>query len=381
MFSFEQLLDFRELTASFRATQSITDYEMTKAFYTSPRDVLSDSVEMIFYPAINTPAPVNSRGTSARILNPQGGTKRLATIFHAFNKMPLPADALRALREPESFMAQEKGKQVVEMAMEEFVTRHALLTEAVISTIITHGRVNFDSNGGVLRPTINPDGSLSDASGTMISADFDVDDSHRKELNNGTDQIITNLWSNSDADIAQQLELLRYRCRASNIAQPTEIYLNPVQAKRHLRLNNEFRFWAQQHGNNPDKMLMGDVIENLWGFNWHFIGGTYQTAAGTTVDLIPQTMAVICPPPSQPWLRSFRGSELVPTSIDTAPDWQAALNSLNLVYGQFAYAKIEHDPVQIVMYIGDNWGISFADPNAIWMPTVFSDDATSGSGR
>ena len=149
---------------------------------------------------------------------------------------------------------------------------------------------------------------------------------------------------------------------------------------KHLQDNNEFRFWAQRQQRTAESVLQGDMIEDLWGFNWHFIGGTYQDSSGATHDLIPQTSAVICPQ-TGPWLAASRGLELVPQDLSPAPGWREAIAQLAEVYGQFGYAVLEHNPAQLSLFLGENWGLNFPDPNAIWMPTCFDDSGESGTGN
>lgn len=385
MQTFEQLLDPRELSGSFEATPSLMEYELTNTFYTAPRDVRSDQVEMIYYPAITQPAPLNARGAEARVLTPSGGTQRFHNLFHAFNQTPLPADALRALRNPDNFDLQEKGRLTVERINEELQTRMRLTKEAIIASIITTGRVNLDSGGNVLTPSVNADsGAVTDANNTVISADFGVANSHRGRLNDSSDGYLISqaeLWSNSATKISRHLEALKYRASKRNVAKPTDIYVHSL-AKNALRDNEEFRLWAVESNRAVEAVLRGEMIEDLWGFNWHFVGGTYQDASGTTRDLIPQTVAVIMPPPSQPWIRAYRGLELVPSQVGVVSSVDEALNNLMEVFGEFQYASLEHNPARIDLFSGDNWSVNFADPDAIWMPTVFDSTSpeTSGTG-
>ena len=62
MRTFQQLLDPRVLTASYASIQSIIDYELTNMFYVNTSDYLTDDFELIHYPAVNTPAPMNIKG-------------------------------------------------------------------------------------------------------------------------------------------------------------------------------------------------------------------------------------------------------------------------------------------------------------------------------
>ena len=49
------------------------------------------------------------------------------------------------------------------------------------------------------------------------------------------------------------------------------------------------------------------------------------------------------------------------------------LNNLRKVYGQFAYAKLNDNPVQLEAFLGDHYGLIVKDPYAVFCATV---DAT-----
>ncbi len=187
------------------------------------------------------------------------------------------------------------------------------------------------------------------------------------------------LWSNSSARIERQLIDLKYRARKNNIPEPTEIYVHTL-TKKHLFDNTEFRSWAQNSNTAPDRVLAGNFIEDLWGYNWHFVGGTWQDSGGTTRDLITQEHAVITPAVG-PWLRASRGAELVPREVGVVQDMNAALASLDYFFGPFAYAELKHNPAALAMFMGENWGLHFADPGAIWIPTGIDNEALSGTGE
>jgi hypothetical protein len=368
MKTFEQLLDVREFTALYRAVDSIQDYPFTKTFYQNPRNVESDSVEMISLSGITRPAPGNVRNGTARVLSPRGGTRKEATLFRIFNEVVAPGDALKALREPESFAMQDKGRQVIDLANEEMALRNRMHKEVVFSQILTNGRVNLDANGEILVPSVNAtSGAITDAGNSLISADFGIANNHRGNLGG----LVSALWSVAGTKISDQLEAIRYDALKHGAPAPTEIYVHRL-SKKFLRANTEFNDWAKFCSDRAvDAVLRGDVIENLWGFNWHFIDGTWTDVTGTIRDLIPQTQAVIVPRPG-PWLRPLQGSELVPGEIGYAPTWQSALAHIRKVYGEFAYSMVKHNPVALEFFYGDNFGLHFADVNCIYMPTVFS---------
>lgn len=383
MFELEALLDYRELTASYRAADPLIETPFTDTFFLSPRDTVTDEVEMVYFPGTTKPAPMNTRGSAARRITAQGGTKRYNTLFYSFNEMPLDPLALQALREPDSWFLQEKGRQSVEMIINEFKQRHKIQMETAIASIMYPGRVNIDVNGDILAPTVDSlTGAITDATNTVISADFAVPNANRGNLNDSTDggAIITQLWSASSAMISRQLDKIRYRSRKFGRPMPTEIYVHGVPGRAFLRDNTEFKTWAKEaHIRSIDAVLAGEVINDLWGWNWHFVDEVWQDTNGTYHDLLPQTAAIICPKPG-PWLRSFRGLTQVPRDLNIVGDMMSVLNSYDQVYGEVSWAKLTDNPVQLSLFMANSYGMAYADPNVVYMPTVFESTITSGTG-
>lgn len=367
----ELLLDYRALTSMYVALPSIQELFFTNEFFTpllGPKsNVDSDTVEMISIGGTTRPGPGNLRGGTARRITPKGGTKRYFQLFRYFTEMEIDGDVLRSLREPDSEALQEKGQQAIDLQQEEMAIRHRLYKEVVLSQIMSIGRVNIDANGEILVPSVNStSGAITDASGTAVSADFGVADSHRGNLG-GT---VSALWSTAATKISQQLDEIVRLAGIAGAPRPKTIYVNAIK-KQVLRNNTEFNDWAKYNSTKVDQILAGDGIDGLWGFNWRFVEGTWTDKDGTTRDLIPQT-SVIITPEKGPWLRAHNGSELVPRDLSPAPDARSLLNQLEKVYGPFTYASLNHNPVKLSMFYGDNFGLNFADPNALWCPTVFS---------
>lgn len=355
MLSFQQLLDYRALSTSYQSRPSLRTYMFTNDFFVSPEDVDGDEYQIVYYPAMNEPAPMNTRGAAAHILNAQGGSKRQAALFYAFNCLPFPMSGLEALREPDSETLQDKARKTIGQQFDQFAERHRIYKELVISKIMTNGVVYANAAGQILE----------DSTGAVITADMGVSANHKGNLNG----LVTALWSVAGTKIATQLDNLKNQAEAEGAEPPTEIYVHSL-SKIHLRANTEFQTWAVENNQIADTILRGDMIPDLWGFNWHFYGGKYKGADGNMKDFIPTTKAVICPKPG-PWLRAANGSTLVPSSLEISQTVEQALSNVAKVYGQYAYAKLLDNPLKLAMFMGDVFGLNFADPASIWQPTVF----------
>lgn len=370
MKSFQELLDPRILTSQYSQRERVSrTFTLTDYFLSNPEQIEKNEAEFVYYPAMNEPAPINAPGAPARVLTPGGGTKRHVSLFRAFNEIALPGDALSALREPDSQALQAKGRQVVSLTFDQFSERHRLMKEVILGQFLAVGRVNFNNVGQILVPSVNSStGAITDASGTVVSADFGVANGHRGNIGS----IISALWSTASTSISSHLDAIDDAAEAAGVPKPTHIWIHSFN-KKYLRTNTEFQTWAKESNTAPDAVLRGDMIENLWGKTWHFLGSKYQgpSDSGNDTNIIPKTVAVMHPDPG-PWMRTYKGSELVPRSIDIKASVDEALANLEALYGQFAYAKLSDNPAHLLMRMGDNFGFAYADPNAVWCPTVFS---------
>ncbi len=112
----------------------------------------------------------------------------------------------------------------------------------------------------------------------------------------------------------------------------------------------------------------------MWGKTWHFVSGYYTAADGSNKPLIPTTgqgSLVFTPPANQPWLKATKGATVLPKTLDLLDTADAGLAQLSLAFGPFMYAKLKDDPVELLAYIGDKWGLNFNEPDAIWQGTGF----------
>jgi len=368
--SFKSLLSLSDLTALYKSTPALTRFFFTETFYGSNvQNVNSDEVEIVSIGATTRPGPGNERGGSARQLQPKGGTKRIATLFNEFNELRLPTDCMHALREPESYGFQEKGRTSLMIQVEEAALKARLHKEIVLRSILVNHRVNVNEDGEILEPTIDATtGAHTDATGTQKSADFGVADSHRGNCGS----IVSAQWSTAATKIGEQLDIFQ-RQNARNGCPRLENVITQSLNKSALRNNTEFNDWAKYNSVRPNAILQGEGIDGLWGMNWHFVDGTWTDKDGTTHDLVPQRCAVLLPSLTNlSWLRAFAGAELVPNSIEIAATPEEALANMELVYGEYAYAQLQISPTRLSLFNGDNFGLGLPDLNCLWRPTVFA---------
>lgn len=357
--SIRQILDPRVLTASYAQMPGTVPTPLSDFWFVNPEDIDGDTFRSMYDPADVTPAPGNLVGSEARVITMGNAREKVFNMFFTFNKTSFGEETLNALREPDAYTLQNKGRTEVTRVMNKFVNRQRRFKELVLAKILTQGAVYMNAAGVILESS----------SGAESSATFEVDATHQGNL----DGLLTGLFNVAGTDIPSILESIDDAAATANVPPPTDVWINKLNLQS-LRNNNAFKLWAKYNNVATDQVLKGSMIEGLWGRNWHFIGTKYQGADGSMKPYIPLTgqgSLVLTPPPGEAWVKTSQGSSLVPKNLNVGQNVDEILNNFDVVYGPFAYAKLLDDPVRLLGYIGDKFGFNFNEPNAIWQATGF----------
>lgn len=362
-FELEEVLDPRVLTEQYREEAGRYVSNPILDFYsTQMKDIGGDRFEFAYRAAMTTPAPGNLRGQPARVLQPTGLSDRTVFMHRAFNTLDLSLNSLQMLREPENMTLQKMGRTEILRQQEDFGDRHKIFRAVVCAKSLIDGIVYFDGDGVVLESS----------SGAAYSVDLSVPSSHKSQLNSPSASFSGNIiglaWDNASAKIFDDLDDIRIAARELNAEMPKHIWLHDT-AKRWLRDNTQLLGYLQASPEKADRILAGSMIEDLNGWTWHFDSSTYTSSAGTTVPYIPTTKALITPDVG-PWLRAANGSELIPTQVGVFGTLQEAVGNMQELFGMFSYVALQHNSARLSLFMGDNFTYVFANPNAVWAPTV-----------
>lgn len=375
MKTWETILGYDELTGHYRSLPSLSNLFFTNTFYRSPKPIWGDTAKMINVSATNAPGQMNTRGAAARVIQPKGGGSREFSIFHRFDELPIDFQALMHIRQFDSPMLMQMGKDVIDLQLEELAAKNRLAKEVILASIFMFNRVNIDINGNILTPSVHATtGAITDASGTVISADFGVADDHRGNLGG----IIAAQWSTAATSIMDQLENLDRQAGIDGAPRISDIYVNAIH-KADLRANTEFNDWAKYTNvaGYADKVLKNfdDEVLVVFGKRFHFVSGTWEdtwTTPGTTTtrDILPQNYALFLPEGSD-WIQALTGMVPVPTE-DGLCSAASPLENFQPKSGEYSYGYSSHNPARVSVFAGDSFGIGFKNPNAIWVGKVFS---------
>lgn len=359
LYDLHEILHPRVVTQTYREEVGRFFKNPIVEFYNSQiRDYTGDRFEFAYNAAMKEPAPANFRGQPARVLQPTGLSERRVYMLHAFNEVGLSMDALQMIRRPGSLTLQEKGRQEIRRQMEDFGDRHLIFRAVCLAKTLTTGEIHFNAGGQVLESS----------SGAAYSVDFGVSATHKTDLNPGSGAIVDTLWDDPAAKILDQLDEVRIQAETDNAEEPRHIWLHHA-AKQWLRDNDQIKAYVQGSPEKVDRILSGSFIEDLAGWHWHFYSGGYTAVDGTTKPYIPRNQAVITPDVG-PWLRAANGSELITSFEGIRSSVDSALAEVTEVFGDFAYVKLVDNPTKLVLRMGSNFVYAFANPNAVWMPTI-----------
>lgn len=362
LFSVEDILDPQFLSESYKEVASAQLSNPLLDFYgAQPKQYAGDTIEMTYFSADKEPAPLNAKGAAARTQTPRGAKKYYHTPIHVFNELTIPLASVVNMRQAETQMLDQKGMQELQRQFELFGGRQQITKAVALAKALTDGVVYADTNGAILESS----------SGAALTIDLQVAAGHKSQLNyNGGGNLITAAWDVAGTKILSHLDSIRVAAEAENAEQPKHVWL-PDVAKTWLRANTEIAAFIQGGGASQeyvDRALQGSFMD-LAGYTFHFYNGTYTAADGTTKPFIPLTKAIITPDLGN-WFRYYETDELVPTQTGIFQSLQEAMGATQTVFGDFAYAAINHNPPKLSLFLGTNFLWAFANVNSVWMPTV-----------
>jgi len=355
MANLKALLHHETLLEAYQEAAAEVGKPLFDKFYRNPRPARTDDASLLVTPAQNKAAPFNTRGAPARVLSLQGKSKRQGAMFHTFNELQMSTQVFQGLREPSSEVINEIASGEIRDQLDQFVRRHEIQKNLAMAKFLVTGEVIVDTNGEIVESN----------SGDDVTLDFEIASTHQGQLNG----LIDVTWASSAADPEKQFENIKEQARAEN-APPPDLVIANSKIKQRIRAMTKFATLAAASPMTSEKLLQGEFVEGLFGMKWWFVDGTYEDPSGTTRKYIPDDMVIMVPENNTNWLRNLSGLELVPTDINVGPSLEEKVNSLAKVYGDYAYAKLQDNPVRLSTFYGSHYGWVVAEPNAIWQADV-----------
>lgn len=356
--SLKSILRYEHLMELYEEGVGSVETPLTDRFFVNPETVYGDEAKLFVDPIENRPGKLNRRSSPARMMDLVGAQEQRGAMFYAFNQKRLDSDLLHGLQQPDNQMVDRLGAREVRRQIMHFGKQHAIMKELVLAKFLTGGQVLCDVDGNIVESNGDETYTFGIAAGHQDQLDWD-----------GGGDIIGTAWDDAGADIEKDLEEIDDASRKINATPPSFMLTNST-TKQWLRNNTTIREMALASFIEPDKMLKGQFVENLFGREWMFYDAVYEDSSGTVRKMIPDGIVAMVPADISRWLRPVQGVSFVPTSLEIAASLEAALNNWTEVEGRFAYAAVEHNPPALDLFIGDSFGMIVANPSAVWQATV-----------
>lgn len=373
--SFQTMLDYRELSATYRAAPTMQGTPFTDLFFQNPEPTTADGVMVYRVGSVNKPAPGNTRGSNPRQLASPSLDEIMFNLFYSFNELQIDARTLKFLRSTDANI-QRVGRELLDQQLGEAGRQQRMFREVVLQQVFAYGRVNLGADGQILVPTVDAaSGAITNNASAQQVVDYGIKNNRRGDCGDVFGAAGGGFWDAADTQMFQQLENSRDEQLKAGSMPLTTVWMNRKRAPALIN-NTQFKIYAAQNNLRNEAILagiQGGALNNIWGFNFKFVEGYWTDSAGVQRPIIPMRQVLLTPDGTD-WFRRKEGTEDVPTQVGIFNDFDAALASLKPVVGMFSFAQAIVTPkVKLSVYMGDNFGVGFPDPNAFWMPTVFSE--------
>lgn len=371
LYTMKDILSPTNLLAAYQKQASIHVSNPFFDFFNAktPENVDGETFEFVVYDDTRTPAPINTRGAPARSLTPEGAEKKYITPLHVFNEMTIPSNAVEFLREENSPNIQQRGVAELGRQMDRFAKRHALARVIQLAHAF-RGNVYYDANGMPLE-------SSSSAQTTVPTGVPAANRSQLAHASNSSTDIITIAWDSPTATILSDLRKIRKAAEYDKVPMPKHVWL-PEVGIPWICNNDEIADFVR-FGSSPsetknmlDKMAGDTNMLTIGSWTFHFTSTTYVGADESTVrPLLADTAAVITPDVNDgDWFLHAEASETIPTEDGVLGGFNEYFSNTQKVFGDFAYARIDDNPLRVTMRMGMNFLYAFKEPKAVYYPTV-----------
>lgn len=367
MATYQQILGGENLTGLVQGIKTGLVAKVPEPFMVPTRNVEGDTA---------TYRRVNGNRRLARLCHFGSPAKRRGLVgidevpvklIHSFESQGLPESVMSNLVQAATNQADAMGRQEVARQTAEFKRYFTNLRLAAVNMALCSGELHFDADGNL----------LPDSSGAFYSIDFGVPAGNKGQLDVfGDGALISATWSNAATDIVSQLTALK-DAAARKTGYELSIALYGANVPGYLAKNNSIKEWIASNAplarRASEKLLdTGEIADGLLGFDWRRVSGSfYEDADGSIQPFIGDDTIVFLPAPSADWYELYQGSKLIPRNVGrVGGDATDSVNDLFRAYGQFSYAVINHNPVEIEQFAGDTFLPLIKVPGAMFIADV-----------
>lgn len=277
-------------------------------------------------------------------------------MLHSFSFIQLPKLAYDRLRSYSSY-ENDQGKQELLRQTEQFVAKYNNLRIAAVTSVVANGKIWFDSSGNLL-PT---------SSGAAVTIDYGMSANHLNQLNG----IIAASWATASTDIALHITNLQSQALQDTGYKLTKAFYGK-NIPSYLATNNFFNDWLIRNPAAQTAWLSSrKVPSGFMELEWIPVHSAFfEDSSGTNQTFFGADQVTFTPDVDQTWYEVGEGSYGVPTSFNPTSNLQAAMGSLENVYGMFSYALPEHNPLTANLFHGDTFLPIIKNPDVMYIADV-----------
>lgn len=356
--SLQEILGGRNMTGVINdVVPGIPNY-LPPAFLTATDKIVGNKATYFKARGERGNAKQTSYGAPARRVTAKDMAEQGVTLIHTFEEQAINPLTVQGIINPMNEQMQGVYVGEVDRQTRDFRTRFDNLRLSCTYSALSKGAIWFDSNGNV----------QTSSSGAAVTIDFSVPANNQNQANS----TIGTTWATASTDIIANINAIKktqvqngraplaHAFYGSNIAS----YIAKNDAAKNLLNGNPAL--AQQFYNT------GEIPNGFCGLQWHPVYGAYEINSSDAVaEWWGADGITFTPEPNRNWWKFYEGSFLVPRTVDiTHADAVAAMSDLDLVYGRFAYGKLNHNPPGVVQYAGDTFLPLLADGTSIFIVDV-----------
>lgn len=259
---------------------------------------------------------------------------------------------LQVLRDYDSYDNADKAKRLVANNVQTMGTLFGNARVVAVATTLSKGAIYADSGGNLL-PTSS--GSAETYSQQIPAANIGtIVDSAGSNIFGATG---AGSWANNTTDIPLQIRRLMELAGQTHGYVP-RIALYAKQIPSYIQQNDYVLDYLARTPQLQAQGIKDNTIPDLFGLTWIPAWmASYTKDDDTKVSLWPDNAVTFLPGPEDApaFWSMFEGSNLVPSNLNIQTSVDAALNSIQTVFGAYGYSQVNHKPLGVSSIMGDTF--------------------------
>jgi len=262
------------------------------------------------------------------------------------------------LRAYESFEFQQLGAEEIGRQASLFKQKFKNIELASLTQALVLGKNYFDAAGNL----------LPSSSGATQTIDFGVSANHQNQLNG----IIDIPWSNPNANIPYQIQNIKKQA-AKDTGYIPQVALYGANVPSWIMQNQYVQAYQARNQAFRDTVVMDNAIPDGYMDIAKWVNGStffYEDANGTNQSLVPDDMVIFFPEPNRGWYEWWKGSMLLPTTLNILPTEAGLQGNTRMVYGMYLYAYISMAPINYSLVAGTTFFPGIKNPDVLFQADV-----------